>query len=143
MRINVRGMFQCAKAVIADMKTRKYGKIINVSSSTVQRGVPYFLHYVSSKSAIVGMTRAMASELGPFGICVNSLAPGLTASEGILAQRADAEAKKHAEEVINLRAFKREELPEDMVGSCVFLASADSDFMTGNLIQVSGGESFY
>jgi NAD(P)-dependent dehydrogenase (short-subunit alcohol dehydrogenase family) len=143
MRVNVRGMFQCAKAVIPDMKKRSYGKIINVSSSTVQRGVPYFTHYVTSKSAVIGMTRAMANELGEFGICVNSLAPGLTATEGVLAGRKTAEAKRHAEEIINLRAFKREEQPEDMVGACLFLASADSDFMTGNLVQVSGGESFY
>ena len=143
MRVNVRGMFQCAKAVIPDMKKRKYGKIINVSSSTVQRGVPYFMHYVTSKSAIIGMTRAMANELGADGICVNSLAPGLTASEGVLAGRSTPEAKQHAQEIINIRAFKREEMPEDMVGACMFLASADSDFMTGNLVQVSGGESFY
>ena len=71
------------------------------------------------------------------------LAPGLTASEGILAGRTTPEAKQHAKDVIALRAFKREELPEDMVGSCLFLASADSDFMTGQIIQVSGGESFY
>jgi len=143
MRVNVRGMFQCAKAVVPDMRKRKYGKIINVSSSTVMRGVPYFMHYVTSKAAIIGLTRAMASELGEDGICVNSLAPGLTASEGILAGRTTPEAKQHAKDVIALRAFKREELPEDMVGSCLFLASADSDFMTGQLIQVSGGESFY
>jgi NAD(P)-dependent dehydrogenase (short-subunit alcohol dehydrogenase family) len=143
MQVNVRGMFQCAKAVIPDMKSRAYGKIVNVSSSTVQRGVPFFMHYVTSKSAIIGMTRAMANELGEFGICVNSLAPGLTASEGVLAGRTTAGAKRHAEEVIAMRAFKREEMPEDMVGACLFLASADSDFMTGNLVQVSGGESFY
>jgi NAD(P)-dependent dehydrogenase (short-subunit alcohol dehydrogenase family) len=143
MRVNVRGMFQCAKAVIPDMKARRYGKIVNVSSSTVQRGVPYFMHYVTSKSAIVGMTRAMANELGEFGICVNSLAPGLTATEGVLAGRKTEAAKAHAQEIINNRAFKREERPEDMVGACLFLASADSDFMTGNLVQVSGGESFY
>jgi NAD(P)-dependent dehydrogenase (short-subunit alcohol dehydrogenase family) len=143
MQVNVRGMFQCAKAVIPDMMKRKYGKIINVSSSTVQRGVPYFMHYVSSKAAIIGMTRAMANELGEFGICVNSLAPGLTASDGVLAARTTDEAKRHAQEIINLRTFKREELPEDMIGPCIFLASADSDFMTGNLVQVSGGESFY
>jgi len=143
MRVNVRGMFQCAKAVVPDMRKRKYGKIINVSSSTVQRGVPYFMHYVTSKSAIIGMTRAMAQELGADGICVNSLAPGLTASEGVLAGRTTPEAKQHAQDVIDLRAFKREELPEDMVGTCVFLASADSDFMTGQLVNVNGGESLY
>jgi NAD(P)-dependent dehydrogenase (short-subunit alcohol dehydrogenase family) len=110
MQVNVRGMFQCAKAVVVDMKKRNYGKIINVSSSTVQRGVPYFMHYVTSKSAIIGMTRAMANELGEFGICVNSLAPGLTASEGVLAARSTPQAKQHAQEIIGLRAFKREEM---------------------------------
>jgi NAD(P)-dependent dehydrogenase (short-subunit alcohol dehydrogenase family) len=143
MQVNVRGMFQCAKAVVPDMKARGYGKIVNVSSSTVQRGVPFFMHYVTSKSAITGMTRAMANELGEFGICVNTLAPGLTASDGVLAARTSAAAKRHAEEIIALRSIKREEMPEDMVGACLFLASADSDFMTGNLVQVSGGESFY
>ena len=137
MAVNVRGVFVCIKAVVPRMKEQGYGKIVNISSATVQAGVPWFLHYVSSKGAVDAMTRATARELGDFGIRVNSIAPGFTMSEQIETQREDLQFNID----MNLagRAFKRDEMPEDLLGTMVFLASAESDFMTGQTILVDGG----
>lgn len=137
MAVNVRGVFVCIKAVVPRMKEQGYGKIVNISSSTVQAGVPWFLHYVSSKGAVDAMTRAAARELGDFGIRVNSIAPGFTMSEQIESQREELQFNLD----MNLagRAFKREEMPEDLMGTMVFLASAESDFMTGQTVVVDGG----
>ena len=134
---NVRGVFVCLKAVVPQMKEQGYGKIVNISSATVQAGVPWFLHYVSSKGAVDAMTRAAARELGDFGIRVNSIAPGFTMSEQIESQREDLQFNLD----MNLagRAFKREEMPEDLLGTMVFLASAESDFMSGQTVVVDGG----
>ncbi len=137
MAVNVRGTFVCIKAVVPQMKEQGYGKIVNISSATVQAGVPWFLHYVSSKGAVDAMTRAAARELGDFGIRVNSIAPGFTMSEQIESQR---EALRFNIDM-NLagRAFKRDEMPEDLLGTMVFLASAESDFITGQTVLVDGG----
>jgi NAD(P)-dependent dehydrogenase (short-subunit alcohol dehydrogenase family) len=143
MRVNIRGTFQCCKAAVTEMKKKNYGKIINISSGTVQKGSPYFLHYVTSKSAIIGMTRSIAREVGEFGICVNTIAPGLTASEGVVNSTRYGDKGRERDPIIATRAFKREEMPEDLVGTCVFLASPESDFMTGQLITVDGGSNMY
>jgi NAD(P)-dependent dehydrogenase (short-subunit alcohol dehydrogenase family) len=142
MRVNVRGPFQVAKAVVPEMKKNKYGKIINIASGTVMKGVPYFLHYVTSKGAIIAMSRALAREVGEDNICVNTIAPGLTASEAVL--QSDAYAGQGQREAqIASRALKREQYPEDLVGTCLFLASPDSDFMTGQCIVCDGGSAMY
>ncbi len=135
MAVNVRGTFECCKAVIPDMIKRQYGKIVNITSSTVLMGQPMLLHYVTSKAAIIGMTRAMARELGDHNICVNSLAPGLTMSEAV---REKFDSERIRANVV-VRAFKREQLPNDLVGAVLFLSSEDSDFMTGQTIVVDGG----
>lgn len=137
MAVNVRGPFECAKAVLPFMRTQNYGKIINIASGTVFKGAPMLLHYVSSKGAVVAMTRSMARELGDFGIRVNTLAPGLTASENTLANPAWQGAISANN--IASRAIKREVLPEDLCGSLIYLASQDSDFVTGQVIVVDGG----
>ena len=137
MAVNVRGTFVCIKAVVPQMKEQGYGKIVNISSATVQAGVPWFLHYVSSKGAVDAMTRAAARELGDFGIRVNSIAPGFTMSEQIESQR--EELQFNIDMNLAGRAFKRDETPDDLLGTMVFLASAESDFMTGQTILVDGG----
>ena len=137
MAVNVRGVFLCCQAVVPEMKKQGYGKIVNIASSTVQMGVPWMLHYVSSKGAVDAMTRALAREVGEDGIRVNTIAPGLTMSEKVEARREDLKA--NVEMSLNARALKRDELPDDLVGTAVFLASADSDFMTGQTIVVDGG----
>ncbi len=140
MQINTRGVFTCAKAVVPDMKKRNYGKIVNIASGTVFKGTPMMLHYVSSKGAMVAFTRSLARELGDFGICVNALAPGLTMSEKVVddAQWANVKAAN-----AQTRAFKRDEMPEDLVGAMLFLCSSDSDFMTGQTILVDGGSAMH
>ena len=137
LRVNVRGVFQCVKAVVPEMKKRKYGKIINIASGTVFKGTPLMLHYVTSKGAIVAMTRALARELGDDGIRVNTLAPGLTASEGMV--RAGQFKGAFSEGNIASRCIKREEVPEDLQGAMLFLASKDSDFVSGQALVVDGG----
>jgi NAD(P)-dependent dehydrogenase (short-subunit alcohol dehydrogenase family) len=137
MSVNVRGPFNMVKAVYPHMKARKYGKIVNVSSATVFSGTPGMLHYVTSKGAVVAFTRALAREVGDHGIVVNGIAPGLTMSEGLLAQRDVLEP--FARVAMASRALKREQVPEDLIGTLKYLASSDCDFMTGQTITVDGG----
>jgi NAD(P)-dependent dehydrogenase (short-subunit alcohol dehydrogenase family) len=135
--VNIKGPFLCAKAVFPQMKEQKYGKIINISSSTAYWGTPNFLHYVASKAALIGMTRSLAREVGNYGICVNAIAPGLVEHEGQNAPKALTELQLKA------RSIKRLETPEDLLGTLVFLVSSDSDFMTGQTIVVDGGNVFH
>ena len=135
--VNIKGPFLCAKAVFPKMKEQRSGKIINISSSTAYWGTPNFLHYVASKAALIGMTRSLAREVGEFGICVNAIAPGLVEHEGQTAPKALAELQLKA------RSIKRLQTPEDLLGTLIFLASSDSDFMTGQTIVVDGGSVFH
>jgi len=135
--VNIKGPFLCAKAVFPRMKQQRSGKIINIASSTVFTGTPLFLHYVASKAALVGMTRSLAREVGEFGICVNAIAPGLVQHEG---QNAP---KEFTEFQLKARSLKRLQTPEDLLGILVYLASSDSDFVTGQTILVDGGSVFY
>jgi NAD(P)-dependent dehydrogenase (short-subunit alcohol dehydrogenase family) len=137
MSVNLRGTFLCTKAVYPQMKKQGKGKIINVSSSTFFSGVPGFLHYVTSKGGVVGFTRALAREVGNDGISVNAIAPGLTINEAVL--KSGMYPQEALKFVAGTRCFKRNEQPEDLVGTIVFLASDESDFMTGQTIVVDGG----
>lgn len=137
MAVNVRGPFECAKAVAAEMIKQNYGKIVNIASSTVFKGVPNLLHYVSSKGAVVAMTRCLARELGEHNITVNAIAPGLTMSDGVLGQ--PDYTQTYIEQNMNGRALKRKQMPADLVGAMLFLSSPDSDFMTGQTMAVDGG----
>jgi len=140
MRINLKGVFLCCKAVYPHMKKQGKGKIINVSSSTFFMGVPYFLHYVSSKGGVIALTRALAREVGDDGICVNAIVPGLTISDAVRGNPMYPE--EYLRVAASNRCFKRDELPEDLTGTVVFLASDDSDFITGQTIVVDGGSVF-
>src|SRR6266404_2699354 len=135
MAVNLRGLFLCARAVFPAMKARGKGTIINISSSTFFKGVPHYIHYTTSKGGVVGFTRSLARELGEFGIRVNAIAPGFTLS-GENEKRISAERKQTN---IDLRMLKRAEVPRDLVGTFVFLASDDSDFITGQTLLVDGG----
>ena len=137
MAVNVRGVFICVKAVIGQMRKQKYGKIINIASGTLFKGTPHLLHYVTSKGAVMTMTRCLAREVGDDNICVNSLAPGLVMSENVLAQESFNDAAVDANTAT--RALQRRQVPEDLIGAMLFLASADSDFMTGQCLVVDGG----
>jgi NAD(P)-dependent dehydrogenase (short-subunit alcohol dehydrogenase family) len=137
MAVNVRGTFECIKAVTPEMRRRKYGKIVNIASGTVFKGIPMMLHYVTSKGAIVAMTRCLARELGDDGIRINTLAPGLVMSENVVNNPSWEGAV--AQNNVNSRAIKREALPDDLCGTLVYLCSADSDFVTGQALVVDGG----
>lgn len=138
MDVNITGCFICASAVIPQMRKAGWGRIINISSSTVPQGIPYFLHYVTSKSALIGMSRAMAREVGSDGITVNTVLPGMIETEMENVGRTD-EGRQH---VIGAQSLKRQQTPEDMVGTLLFLASPASGFMTGQSLCVDGGAAF-
>ena len=137
--VNVRGTWLATRAVAPAMKERRYGKIVNTSSMTVPSGIPGFLHYVASKSAIVGLTRALARELGEWGICVNTISPDYVPHDAEYAAR----QPRMAELLAQQRAFKRDAVPEDLVGTILYLAGHGSDFVTGQDLWVNGGRLFH
>lgn len=141
MGVNLRGTFLCCKAVYPQMKKQGKGKIINVSSGTVFSGNPYLIHYVTSKGGVIAFTRVLAREVGNDGICVNAVAPGFTISEAIRGNPTFPEQTRTM--VAGTRCFKRDEQSEDVTGAVLFLASDDSDFITGQTIVVDGGAVFH
>ncbi|MEM1261387.1 MAG: SDR family oxidoreductase [Pseudomonadota bacterium] len=136
MRVNARGPFQATKAVTPSMQKNGRGKIINIASGTVLRGAPMFAHYVSSKGAVIGQTRAISRELAADNILINTIIVGLTESEGVKDHKQLGAARGPT---LAMRAIQREMLPEDVLGTMLFLASEDSDFITGQSINVDGG----
>jgi len=138
MAVNLRGSFLMVKHVVPHMIAQGYGKIINIGSGTAARGIPWFLHYVTSKGGITAMTRALSRELGEHGIRVNTLAPGFTLSDTIVAEN-PGHVQTARERAVRSRALGRDEHPQDLLGALIFLSSADSDFITGQTIAVDGG----
>jgi len=141
MEVNVASMFLTCRAVVPAMRAQGGGKIVNISSGTPFRGVPFLLHYVTSKGAIVAFTRALARELGKDNVLVNCVAPGFTMSDGV---------KDHPEVIEKLRdasvasrTIQRDQVPEDVVGATVYLAGPYSDFVTGQTIVIDGGQYFH
>ncbi|MBI3637734.1 MAG: glucose 1-dehydrogenase [Candidatus Rokubacteria bacterium] len=139
MAVNLRGLFLCARAVLPAMAARGAGAIVNISSNTFFEGVGDFLHYTTSKGGVVGFTRSLARELGELGIRVNALAPGLTMTGENDATTPEARRAL----VVGRRMLKRTQVPADLVGALVFLASDDSAFMTGQTLLVDGGASVH
>lgn len=139
IEVNLKGVFLCCKAVIPVMKEQKSGKIINVASGTFFSGSGNMPHYTTAKGGVVALTRVMARQLGECGINVNCMTPGSTMSEENVSQ----DVLKRREGSIDKRAFRRIETPADIVGTAVFLASSDSDFITGQLLVVEGGGIMY
>jgi NAD(P)-dependent dehydrogenase (short-subunit alcohol dehydrogenase family) len=141
MDVNVASMFLTCRAVVPAMREQGGGKIVNISSGTAFRGVPFVLHYVTSKGAIVAFTRALAKELGKDNVLVNCVAPGFTMSEGV---KAHPEVIDKLREVsIAARTIQRDQIPEDVVGAVVFLCGPDSAFVTGQTIVIDGGQYFH
>jgi len=136
MAVNVRGAWLCAKAVVPHMQKQKQGKIVNISSNVALTGNPNYIHYVTSKGAIIAMTRAMARELGDWNICVNTVSPGFVVTEG---RQVDPEYEKIRAQQ---RSLKRSQVENDLVGTVLYLSSPESDFMTGQLLNVDGGFHF-
>jgi NAD(P)-dependent dehydrogenase (short-subunit alcohol dehydrogenase family) len=137
MSVNVKGAFLAARAVFPWMKEQGYGKIVNLASEVFFTGSHGFAHYVSSKGGIIGLTRALAVELGPYNICINCVAPGFTDTE---ASRGLADVNKYDTSKTPLRRLEK---PEDLTGAAIFLASPESDFITGQTLLVDGGRAMH
>jgi NAD(P)-dependent dehydrogenase (short-subunit alcohol dehydrogenase family) len=141
MDVNVASMFLTCRAVVPVMRSHGGGKIVNISSGTPFRGVPFLLHYVTSKGAIVAFTRALAKELGKDNVLVNCVAPGFTMSAGVEAHPEVIDKLRDVS--IAARTLQRDQVPADVVGAVVFLCSPGSDFITGQSIVIDGGQTFH
>ncbi len=142
MAVNLRGMFLCCRAVYPQMKRQQGGKIVNISSDRFWLGTPNRLHYSTSKAGVIGFTRSLARELGDDNIAVNAVTPGFTESETQLGSSTPEYLAAAAEGYKN-RSFKRAQVPEDLIGTVMFLVADASNFITGQTINVDGGEAMH
>jgi len=138
MAVNLKGLFFCCRAVLPTMRKQKSGKIVNISSGTALNGSAGRIHYVTSKAGVIGFTRTLAREVGEDNINVNAIAPGSTLSE----ENPSEEIIKMRSARLQDRALKRVQMPQDLVGTVLFLSSPLSDFMTGQTVAVDGGVVF-
>lgn len=139
MAVNVKGVWNCCRAVIPLMAANGKGSIINISSAVALFGPPGRVHYVASKGAVLAMTKTLAREVGPKGIRVNSLLPGSTLSE----ENPTPEILAFRQRAVGERAIPRVQTPEDLIGPALFLASDLSAFMTGQALIVDGGRELH
>ena len=139
LQVNVTGAFLMCQAFIPGMRSAGYGKVVNISSATVHTGRPGYLHYVTSKAALIGFTRALAAEVGPAGLTVNAVTPGSTATE--VERETITPGQRQA--MAAATALRRIQVPADLVGAVAFLLSHDSDFITGQTLNVDGGFAYH
>jgi NAD(P)-dependent dehydrogenase (short-subunit alcohol dehydrogenase family) len=141
MDVNVASMFLTCRAVVPLMRQAGGGRIVNISSGTPFRGVPFLLHYVTSKGAIVALTRALAKEVGRDDVLVNCVAPGFTISAGVEAHPEVIEKLRDVS--VAARTLQRDQVPADVVGAVVFLCGPGSEFITGQTMVIDGGQYFH
>jgi NAD(P)-dependent dehydrogenase (short-subunit alcohol dehydrogenase family) len=141
MDVNVLSMFLTCRAVVPGMRQQGGGRIVNISSGTPFRGVPFLLHYVTSKGAIVALTRALAKELGKDDVLVNCVAPGFTMSDGVREHPEVVDALRDVS--VSARTLQRDQQPEDVVGAVVFLCGPGASFITGQTMVIDGGQYFH
>ncbi len=135
LRVNLDSVFLCSRAVLPLMKRKGAGKIINIATNLVWVGLAGMSHYIASKAGVVGFTRALAREVGEHGISVNAIAPGAVIPERELSEVATARVSA----IVNAQSLKRTLRADDLVGPLIFLASSDSDFMSGQILTIDGG----
>jgi NAD(P)-dependent dehydrogenase (short-subunit alcohol dehydrogenase family) len=135
LAVNLDSAFLMCKAFVPGMQERHWGRVVNVASNSVWLAMPMRVHYITSKAAVIGFTRALASEVGQSGVTVNAIAPGLTRT----VTAADRLQAAFFEAVVAQQAINRSELPEDLVGTVAFLTSDDAAFITGQTIAIDGG----
>ena len=138
LHVNVTGVFYMTRACSRLMKAAKWGRIVNISSAAINAGRAGYLHYTTSKSALIGMTRSLARELGTSGITANAVLPGATETE-VARETISPERKQ---QIMAMRSIPRAQTPEDLLGLVQFLASPESAFITGQSIVVDGGNTF-
>jgi NAD(P)-dependent dehydrogenase (short-subunit alcohol dehydrogenase family) len=141
MDVNVLSMFLTCRAVVPHMRAQGGGRIVNISSGTPFRGVPFLLHYVTSKGAIVALTRSLAKELGADDVLVNCVAPGFTMSDGVHEHPEVIEALRDVS--VSARTLKRDQVPEDVAGAVAFLCGPGAAFITGQTMVIDGGQFFH
>jgi 3-oxoacyl-[acyl-carrier protein] reductase len=139
LRVNVIGTWLCCRAVAPAMKRQGSGRIVNTSSMTVPTGIPGFLHYVSSKAAVVGLTRGLARELGPHGVTVNTISPDYVPHDADYAGR----QPEMAGILTAQRCIQRDAVPDDLVGTVMYLIGPGAGFVTGQDFWVNGGRAFH
>jgi len=136
--VNLTGVYLCSRFAAAPMRESGWGRIINISSAVVNMGRPLYVHYLASKAGVIGLSRGLARELGPYGITVNSVLPGATDTE----IERDTVTTEQRDALIRMRSIPRGETPEDLAGVVMFLASDDASFLTGQSLTVDGGTTF-
>ncbi len=141
MDVNVASMFLTCRAIVPLMREAGGGRIVNISSGTPFRGVPFLLHYVTSKGAIVAFTRALAKEVGKDNVLVNCVAPGFTISAGVEAHPEVIEKLRDVS--VAARTLQRDQVPADVVGAVVFLCGPGAEFITGQTMVIDGGQYFH
>lgn len=135
LHVNIDGVMMCCRAVAPHMRAAGWGRIINMSSGSISLGRPNYLHYTTSKAALLGMTRSLARELGPFGVTVNAILPGATFTE----IPRDTVSPEQKQAIVRAQCIPRPEVPDDLIGIVLFLASEGAAFMTGQAVTVDGG----
>jgi 2-hydroxycyclohexanecarboxyl-CoA dehydrogenase len=141
LRVNLTGTFLCCQSVVPDMVEAGWGRIVNISSSSAQGGQPYMVHYVSSKAGVIGFTKALALELGPKGITVNTIPPGFVDTPMLRASAERGELGGSVDDHAQRTPVRRAGRPEDIANACAFLVSDDASYITGQVIGVNGGQN--
>lgn len=141
MAVNVNGPFYCTQAVLPGMLRAKWGRIVNISSSSAQGGQPYMVHYVTSKAGLIGFTKALALEVGPSGITVNTIPPGFIDTPMLRASEERGFLGGSVDDVALKGPIRRAGRPEDIAAACSFLVSEEAGYITGQLIGVNGGRT--
>ncbi|WP_369188266.1 SDR family NAD(P)-dependent oxidoreductase [Streptomyces sp. R08] len=139
--VNLHGVFHCVQAVLPDMVEAGWGRIVNISSSSAQSGQPFMTHYVASKSAVNGLTKALALELGPQGITVNAVPPGFIDTPMLRRSEERRLLGGTVDEHIQHTPVRRVGRPEDIAAACAFLASEEAGYITGQILGVNGGRN--